>query len=129
MPKKHYGRVGDSALPGSGLYANEFGAACCSGDGDEILKFCPAFHAVHLMSSGMTPQHACEEVVESIRTKTENTIEIGMIAANVKGEFGASTTVKSWTDPLTGSKYQGFPYVVMTSAKQQPIIALAEVKL
>lgn len=26
------------------------GAACCSGDGDEILKFCPSFHIVHLIS-------------------------------------------------------------------------------
>ena len=25
------------------------GAACCSGDGDFILKFCPAFHVVQLL--------------------------------------------------------------------------------
>ena len=33
---------------------DSYGAACCSGDGDQILKFCPAFHIVHLISQVQT---------------------------------------------------------------------------
>ncbi|KAJ8304292.1 hypothetical protein KUTeg_017875 [Tegillarca granosa] len=52
---KYPGRVGDSALPGCGLYAdNKIGGACCTGDGDEILKYCPCFHAVQLMKQSET---------------------------------------------------------------------------
>uniref|UniRef100_A0A0B7B0A7 Uncharacterized protein n=1 Tax=Arion vulgaris TaxID=1028688 RepID=A0A0B7B0A7_9EUPU len=50
MSCKHPGRVGDSALPGCGLYADsEAGAACCSGEGDEILKYCPSYKVVDLL--------------------------------------------------------------------------------
>ena len=41
---KQPGRVGDSPIIGSGLYAdNEVGAAAATGNGDEILKFCISF--------------------------------------------------------------------------------------
>ncbi|RUS91911.1 hypothetical protein EGW08_000313, partial [Elysia chlorotica] len=53
---KQPGRVGDSALPGAGLYADsEIGAACCSGDGDEILKHCPSYRVVGYIRQGFSP--------------------------------------------------------------------------
>nr|XP_022332168.1 N(4)-(Beta-N-acetylglucosaminyl)-L-asparaginase-like isoform X1 [Crassostrea virginica] len=104
-PGKHPGRVGDSALPGGGLYANSYGAACCSGDGDQILKFCPAFHIVHLISQGKSPQEACEEVIQCIHRQSPG-IEVAVIAADTKGLYGACSTVKAWTDPLTRSTTQ-----------------------
>ena len=47
---KEVGRVGDSPLVGSGLYAdNEAGAAAATGLGEEILKFCMSFQVVEFM--------------------------------------------------------------------------------
>ncbi|XP_043552620.1 N(4)-(Beta-N-acetylglucosaminyl)-L-asparaginase isoform X6 [Chiloscyllium plagiosum] len=55
-PFKDPGRVGDSPLPGCGLYAdNRAGAAAATGDGDKIMCFCPSFHVVQLMKQRGLP--------------------------------------------------------------------------
>ncbi|KAM3838266.1 N(4)-(Beta-N-acetylglucosaminyl)-L-asparaginase [Diretmus argenteus] len=55
-PFKSPGRVGDSPLPGCGLYAeNMVGAAAATGDGDKIMCYCPSFHVVHLMKQVRAP--------------------------------------------------------------------------
>ncbi|KTG39775.1 hypothetical protein cypCar_00001190 [Cyprinus carpio] len=52
-PFKSPGRVGDSPLPGCGLYADHtVGAAAATGDGDKIMCYCPSFHVVQLMRQG-----------------------------------------------------------------------------
>ncbi|XP_071096290.1 N(4)-(beta-N-acetylglucosaminyl)-L-asparaginase-like [Haliotis cracherodii] len=109
------GRVGDSALPGCGLYAdNEGGAACCSGDGDEILKYCPSFHTVCLMKQGSSAQAACDQVIRDIRRRLgqKEMFEFAVIAVDMEGNVGAATSVTSYTDPKTGETYEGFPYTV-----------------
>ncbi|XP_031552812.1 uncharacterized protein LOC116289987 [Actinia tenebrosa] len=74
MPCKLPGRVGDSPLPGSGLYAdNEIGAAVASGDGDKMMRFCPSFYAVRLIKQGFSPQQACEVVVRESQRKAGTT--------------------------------------------------------
>ena len=111
-PGKHPGRIGDGPLPGSGLYAdNNTGAACVTGDGDVMLRFCPSFLATEMMHQGVTPQKACEQVVNRVCQKLGTTdIEMGIIAMDMKGEVGASGAVKSWTDVRTKETYSGFPY-------------------
>jgi isoaspartyl peptidase/L-asparaginase-like protein (Ntn-hydrolase superfamily) len=53
------GRVGDSALPGSGAYAeNSVGAAAATGDGDILMRFLPSFLAVEYLRTGSTPEVA-----------------------------------------------------------------------
>ncbi|XP_033749528.1 N(4)-(Beta-N-acetylglucosaminyl)-L-asparaginase-like [Pecten maximus] len=125
---KHPGRVGDSALPGNGLYADgEAGAACCSGDGDQILMYCPSFRVVLLMKEGKQPQAACEEVINDIRRKCDGQIfEVAIIAVNMKSEYGAASTLDTWTDPLTGQQFAGFPYVVYTDVMSEPEIKLSK---
>lgn len=128
MPNKHPGRVGDSALPGNGLYADvSSGAACCSGDGDFILKFCPAFHVVQLLKQGKEPKEACNIVISDMKNRSSANFEISIIAVNMKGEYGAGTTVESWKDPLEKDKtYNGFPYVVWTSGMDEPVCLCQE---
>ncbi|XP_066494392.1 N(4)-(Beta-N-acetylglucosaminyl)-L-asparaginase-like [Tiliqua scincoides] len=95
-PFKYPGRVGDSPLPGNGLYADkEVGAAAATGDGDKIMCFCPCFHAVLLMKQGLSPMVACQTVVQDIlqRIGKENMLEIGIIAMNMKGEVGAASSM------------------------------------
>ncbi len=54
------GRVGDSALTGSGAFADStIGGAAGTGDGDVMLRFVPAYQVVENMRMGMTPSEAC----------------------------------------------------------------------
>lgn len=67
---KHPGRVGDSALPGCGLYADDAGGACAAtGDGDQIMRFVPCLKVVQLMEGGETPARACRQVTDGIRQR------------------------------------------------------------
>ncbi|XP_054841353.1 N(4)-(Beta-N-acetylglucosaminyl)-L-asparaginase-like isoform X2 [Eublepharis macularius] len=90
------GRVGDSPLPGCGLFADqEVGAAAATGEGDKIMCFCPCFHTVLLMRQGLSPVDACQTVVQDIlqRAGKEKMFELGIIAMNMKGEVGAASSV------------------------------------
>ncbi|KAI4874636.1 hypothetical protein NFI96_031134 [Prochilodus magdalenae] len=93
-PFKAPGRVGDSPLPGCGLYADcTVGAAAATGDGDKIMCYCPSFHVVQLMRQvyyhfclGLSPRDACSSVLSDIRRRTGEgeCFEIGLIALNMK---------------------------------------------
>jgi len=89
---KMQGRVGDSAIIGSGLFVdNEVGAATATGMGEEVLKTVGSFLIVELMRQGKSPQEACEEAVQRIINKSPNykDFQVGYIAVNKKGETGA----------------------------------------
>jgi N4-(beta-N-acetylglucosaminyl)-L-asparaginase len=89
---KMQGRVGDSAIIGSGLFVdNEIGAATATGMGEEVLKTVGSFLIVELMRQGKSPQEACEEAVKRIIKKSPNykDFQVGYIAINKKGQTGA----------------------------------------
>jgi isoaspartyl peptidase/L-asparaginase-like protein (Ntn-hydrolase superfamily) len=99
------GRVGDSPLIGSGLYAdNDAGGAAATGLGEEILKFCACFLAVEFMRNGDSPMDACAKVIARIlKKKPENeNVGIALVALSKHGEFGAASTGES------------FPYAIWT---------------
>ncbi len=88
---KMRGRVGDSAIIGSGLFVdNEIGAATATGLGEEVLKTVGSFLIVELMRQGMSPQKACEEAIHRIvkKNKKYKDFQVGYIALNKKGEIG-----------------------------------------
>ncbi len=85
------GRVGDSAIIGSGIFIdNEVGAATATGLGEEVLKTVGSFLIVELMRQGKTPQEACKEAIMRIVKKNENykNFQVGYIAMNKKGDIG-----------------------------------------
>ncbi|MFH1739075.1 MAG: N(4)-(beta-N-acetylglucosaminyl)-L-asparaginase [bacterium] len=89
------GRVGDSPLIGSGLYAdNEVGAAAATGVGEEILKICGSFLAVELMRSGCSPQEACEETARRCakHQRRDPPSQCCFIACNRDGDIGGAAT-------------------------------------
>jgi len=90
---KMQGRVGDSAIIGSGLFIdNEVGGATATGMGEEILKTVGSFLIVELMRQGKTPQEACEEAVKRVVKKSGNRFkdfQAAFIALNKAGETGA----------------------------------------
>jgi N4-(beta-N-acetylglucosaminyl)-L-asparaginase len=90
---KMSGRVGDSAIIGSGLFIdNEVGGATATGLGEDILKTVGSFLIVELMRQGKSPQKACEEAVKRVVKKAGvnyKNFQVGFIALNKKGEIGA----------------------------------------
>ncbi|MXV14948.1 N(4)-(beta-N-acetylglucosaminyl)-L-asparaginase [Hufsiella ginkgonis] len=93
MAYKLHGRVGDSPIIGAGLYVdNEVGAVAATGVGEEVVRSVGSFLVVELMRQGLNPENACREAVKRIMEKkpelTKN-IQVGFIALNKKGEYGA----------------------------------------
>ncbi len=96
MAYKMHGRVGDSPIIGAGLYVdNEVGAATATGHGEEVIRIAGSHLVVELMRQGRTPETACKEAVErvvklmKIRNKNLKDIQVGFIALNKSGEYGA----------------------------------------
>lgn len=88
---KRHGRVGDSPIIGAGLYVDQqVGAATATGLGEAVLKKVGAFSIVEMMRQGMHPKKACREAIKRL-TQIQSTepFQVGYIAINVKGEWGA----------------------------------------
>lgn len=89
---KYHGRVGDSPIIGAGLFVdNEIGGACATGRGEAVIKIAGTHLIVELMRQGRTPVQACYEAIERIVSKQKDydTFQVGFLALNKKGEFGA----------------------------------------
>jgi N4-(beta-N-acetylglucosaminyl)-L-asparaginase len=92
------GRVGDSPIIGAGLYLdNEVGAAGATGRGEEVIRTCGSFLLVEKMKGGMSPQQACEYVVERIIEinggPSKVNFNVKMIAMNINGEAGVASVM------------------------------------
>lgn len=90
------GRIGDSPIIGAGLYVdNEVGAAGATGRGEEVIRICGSYLLMEKMRSGMTPQAACEAVIERIVAINGGIkkidFDVKMIAMNKKGEAGVAS--------------------------------------
>lgn len=114
MAYKLHGRIGDSPIIGAGLYIdNEIGGATSTGVGEEVVRNVGSFLVVELMRQGYTPQDACKEAVMRIikkKPQTAKNIQVGFLAMNKKGEYGAYAIQK------------GFSYSVCDSKKQDLVI-------
>ncbi len=88
---KMAGRIGDSPIIGAGLYVdNEIGAAVATGMGELVMRSVGSFLVVELMRQGMSPFEACKEAVMRIVRKQDITdIQVGYIALDKNGNFGA----------------------------------------
>lgn len=114
MAYKLHGRVGDSPIIGAGLYVdNEIGGATSTGVGEEVIRNVGSFLVVELMRQGYTPQDACKEAVLRIikkKPETAKNIQVGFLALNKKGEYGAYAIQK------------GFSYAVCTEQQNDLLI-------
>jgi N4-(beta-N-acetylglucosaminyl)-L-asparaginase len=114
MAFKMHGRVGDSPIIGAGLYVdNEVGGATSTGVGEEVIRNVGSFLVVELMRQGLSPEAACKEAVERIikkKPQTAREIQVGFLAINKKGEYGAYAIQK------------GFSFAVCNGEKQDLLI-------
>lgn len=100
MAFKLHGRVGDSAGIGAGLFVdNEIGAATSSGVGEEVIRICGTHLVVEFMRQGYSPEMACKKAVERIVKRDAvkaKTLQVGFLAINKKGEYGAYAIQKGF---------------------------------
>lgn len=115
MAFKMHGRVGDSPIIGAGLYVdNEVGGATATGVGEEVIRTVGSFLVVEFMRQGLSPREACREAVQRIvKKKPEKAkeIQVGFLALNKKGEYGAFSLQK------------GFSYAVCDRQQQDLLLA------
>ena len=114
MAYKLHGRVGDSPIIGAGLYIdNEVGGATSTGVGEEVVRNVGSFLVVELIRQGYSPEEACKEAVMRIikkKAKSTKDLQVGFLALNKNGEYGAYAI------------QQGFTFAVCDSQKQDLII-------
>lgn len=112
MAWKLHGRVGDSPIIGAGLYVDgEVGGAASTGRGEECIRACGSFVAVEMMRNGYSPADACEIACERVRKMNllssknrDHIYQVGFIALNIKGEFGAYAVRKGFQYAVYGDK-------------------------
>jgi N4-(beta-N-acetylglucosaminyl)-L-asparaginase len=101
MAYKIHGRVGDSPIIGAGLFVdNEIGAATSTGVGEEVIRIVGSHLVVELMRQGNTPQQACELAVKRVvknQPQKSKEIQVGFLAVNKNGEYGAYALQKGFT--------------------------------
>lgn len=100
MKKK--GRLGDSPIIGSGLYADsEIGAATATGLGEDLMKGVISYEIVRLMKSGLSPQAACETAVnntiQKLTKKRQKVGDLSVVAMDKSGNWGAATNIDNFS--------------------------------
>jgi isoaspartyl peptidase/L-asparaginase-like protein (Ntn-hydrolase superfamily) len=109
-PYKHPGRIGDSAIPGAGNYADtRYGAAACTGRGELALRSGAARTIVENMKSGMDPQEACFAALQEARHLPDDyRAELRCLAISADGRHGAAAGM------------EGSTYTLMTESSTEP---------
>ena len=80
------GRVGDSALPGCGTYADEYGGISCTGHGEAIIRIVMAKSALEFLRHGADPVSAANQALILLAEKTAGTG--GLIIIDREGRIG-----------------------------------------
>lgn len=110
MAYKMHGRVGDSPIIGAGLYVdNEIGGATSTGVGEEVIRNVGSFLVVELMRQGYPPEEACKEAVMRIikkKPETAKEIQVGFLALNKKGQYGAFAIQKGFSFAVCNKENQ-----------------------
>jgi N4-(beta-N-acetylglucosaminyl)-L-asparaginase len=87
------GRIGDTALIGSGLYVdNTAGAAAATGVGEAAIAECVSHSVVQLLRELYEPEEACAIVLHRILKKEnwKDIRQLALIALRKDGKFGFS---------------------------------------
>ena len=81
------GRVGDTALVGCGLYAdNRSGACSTTGDGESIIPVVLAKTAIDALAAGKDPDRAAQHAIATLIDRVEG--EAGCILIDRQGQIG-----------------------------------------
>ena len=112
---KKSGRVGDSPIIGSGLYADdEVGGASATGLGEDLMKGVVSYEVVRLMKEGMSPQKACEKVcfdldAELIRRRGKAG-DISIVALDKNGNWGVASNIDTFSFAVATEEHDTIVY-------------------
>ena len=108
---KMCGRVGDSAIIGSGIYAdNKSGAACATGYGEYIMRLCLCKYACDQMQSRNSAHLSSRKSID-VLTERFGKNTGGIITVDLKGRFGRACNTRF------------MPTAMITNKNQKPVIA------
>jgi L-asparaginase / beta-aspartyl-peptidase len=108
---KMSGRIGDSAIIGSGIYAdNKSGAACATGYGEYIMRLCLCKYACDQMQS-RNSAHLSSKKSINVLTERFGKNTGGIITVDLKGRFGRACNTRF------------MPTAMITNKNQKPVIA------
>ncbi len=100
------GRIGDSAIIGSGIYAdNKSGAACATGYGEYAMRLCLCNYACDQMQLKNSARLSSKKSVDML-TKRFGKNTGGIIAVDIKGRFGIAYNTRSMSTALITNKNQ-----------------------
>lgn len=113
---KKRGRIGDSALSGSGFYVDsEVGGATATGLGEDLMKGCISYEIVRLMKEGKHPQEACDIAVNNLDKelikRRGKAGDLSLVAMNNKGEWGVATNIENFTFSVATSNLSPTVYI------------------
>lgn len=86
------GRVGDTPIIGSGIYAGRVGAVSATGIGEEIVRKVLSKHVYDLIQEGEGLQKACDEGVSLF----DEVYSVGLIAVTRDGCAASSNREMAW---------------------------------
>ena len=108
---KMSGRIGDSAIIGSGIYAdNKSGAACATGYGEYIMRLCLCKYACDQMQSRNSAHLSSKKSID-VLTERFGKNTGGIITVDIKGRFGRACNTRF------------MPTAMITNKNQKPVIA------
>ena len=108
---KMRGRIGDSAIIGSGIYAdNKSGAACATGYGEYIMRLCLCKYACDQMQSRNSAHLSSKKSID-VLTERFGKNTGGIITVDIKGRFGRACNTRF------------MPTAMITNKNQKPVIA------
>lgn len=111
------GRVGDAPIPGAGGYVDdEVGACVATGDGDVMMRHCPAFLGVELMRGGMAPQGAADEAIRRISKKSK-VFSGAVVCVSKSGEHAAAC-----------QGFEGFSYSVQSDGNSEKDVKVIKIQ-
>lgn len=118
VPGKLFGRVGDSAIIGAGVFAHAFGGASATGQGEAIIVTALCREAVMAMTDA-TPQRVARDAIQELIDSTG--AEAGLILLDARGRVGYAHNAASmqvgtfdpehglqhiWLDPIYSRRRQ-----------------------
>jgi beta-aspartyl-peptidase (threonine type) len=115
FPWKYPGRVGDSALPGAGIYCDtRYGAAACTGRGELTMRVTGARMVVDALAAGSDPTTSCRLMLrEAASLPDEFTSDVRALCLTPDGRHGAAACTP------------GASYSVMTGSDDEPMVLAA----
>jgi beta-aspartyl-peptidase (threonine type) len=107
---KYPGRVGDSPIPGAGLYAdNRYGAAACTGTGEMAIRAATAHSIVFYMKMGLPPAEAGRRAMADLNDLGGRYISgMSLVALDRDGA------------PVGFSSYENATYLVYDESMTEP---------